>query len=276
MIRHERNDLVHFSYCLFEPFEQMLSVVSSRQGGVSAKPYDSLNLALSVGDDPAAVIANRERLCEAIGVELDAMTVAQLVQGTHIEVVTSSSRGLGATARAQRFVDTDGLITNLPDVPLFVLVADCAALSFFDPVRQVIGLGHAGWRGTVGGMARKMVEAMNAAFDCNPSDLLVGISPTIGPCCYQVRDDVVGAFHAAFPDQADAFFTQQPDGSIHLDMWKALTTQLRSSGIQEEHIELAGICTACHTDVFYSNRAERGKTGRFTGMISLRPSPTSE
>src|SRR5947209_8601416 len=118
MIRHERNELVHFSYRLFEPFAQMLSAVSSRQGGVSAKPYDSLNLALSVGDDPATVMANRERLCEAIGVDLDAMTVAQLVQGTHIEVVTSSSRGLGAAAKAQRFVDTDGLITNLPDVPL--------------------------------------------------------------------------------------------------------------------------------------------------------------
>jgi polyphenol oxidase len=276
MIRLEQDELVHFSYRLFKPFERMLSVVSSRQGGVSAKPYDSLNLALSVGDDPTAVMANRERLCQAIGVELDTMTVAQLVQGTHIEVVTSNSKGLSATERARRFVDTDGLLTNLPDVPLFVLVADCAALSFFDPVRQVIGLGHAGWRGTVGGMARKMVEAMNAAFDCNPSELLVGISPSIGPCCYQVREDVVAAFHEAFSDQAETFFMQQPDGSIHLDMWKALTCQLRSSGIGEEHIELAGICTACHTDVFYSNRAEEGKTGRFTGMIALRPSPTSK
>ena len=80
MIQHERNELIYFTYHLFEPFERMLSVVSSRQGGVSAKPYDSLNLALSVGDDPAAVMANRGLLCEAIGIELDAMTVAQLVQ----------------------------------------------------------------------------------------------------------------------------------------------------------------------------------------------------
>jgi polyphenol oxidase len=276
MIRHEQNELVYFTYQLFEPFEPMLSVVSSRQGGVSAKPYDSLNLALSVGDDPTAVMTNRKLLCEAIGVELDAMTVAQLVQGTHIEVVTGSSRGLDAAARAQRFVDTDGLITNLPDVPLFIFIADCAALSFFDPVRRVVGLGHAGWRGTVGGMARKMVEAMNAAFDCNPADLLVGISPSIGPCCYQVRDDVVAAFHKAYPDRADTFFVQQPDGSIHLDMWTALTYQLQSSGIREEHIEPASICTACHTDVFFSNRAEEGKTGRFTGMITLRTSPISE
>ncbi len=272
MIRHEQNELVYFSYSLFKPLKRILSVVSSRQGGVSATPYASLNLALSVGDDHAAVMTNRELLCKTIGVEVDAMTVAQLVQRTHIEVVTSSSRGLDAAEKAQRFVATDGLITNVAEVPLFIFIADCAALSFFDPKRNVIGIGHAGWRGTVGGIARKMVEAMNAAFDCKPADVLVGISPSIGPCCYQVREDVVAAFQEAYPEQADAFFVQQPDGSIHLDMWTALTCQLRSSGIQEEHIELAGVCTACHTDVFYSNRAEGGKTGRFTGMVTLLPS----
>jgi len=276
MIRHKHHDLVYFSYHLFQPVEALLSAVSSRLGGVSVQPYESLNLALSVGDDPAAVMTNRGQLCEAIGVEVDAMTVAQLVQGIHIEVVTSSSRGLEAAEKAQRFVDTDGLITNLPDVPLFILIADCAALSFYDPVRKVIGLGHAGWRGTVGGIARKMVEAMNAAFDCNPADLLVGISPSIGPCCYQVRDDVVAAFQEAFPDQADAIFVRQPDGSTHLDMWTALTCQMRSSGVREQHIELASICTACNTDLFYSNRAEGGRTGRFTGMIMLRPSSIGE
>jgi polyphenol oxidase len=276
MIRNEQNGLVYFSYHHFEPFERMLSIVSSRQVGVSAQPYDSLNLALSVGDDPASVMTNRRLLCEAIGVEVDSMTVAQLVQGTHIEVVISSSQGLRAAERAQRFVDTDGLITNIPDVPLFIFIADCAALSFFDPVRKVIGIGHAGWRGTVGGIARKMIEAMNAAFDCHPADLLVGISPSIGPCCYQVRGDVVAAFHEVYPEQASTFFQQQDDGSIHLDMWKALTCQLRSSGIQEAHIELAGICTACRTDMFYSNRAEGGKTGRFTGMITLHPSSIEE
>jgi polyphenol oxidase len=173
---------------------------------VSAKPYDSLNLAFSVSDDSAAVMTNRGLLCEAIGVELDSMTVAQLVQRTQIEVVISSSRGLDAAERAQRFVDTDGLITSVPAVPLFILITDCAALSFFDSKRNVIGIGHAGWRGTVGGIARKMIEAMNAAFDCHPADLLVGISPSIGPCCYQVRDDVVSAFHEVYPDQAGAFF----------------------------------------------------------------------
>lgn len=103
------------------------------------------------------------------------------MQGTHIEVVTNSSRGLITAEKAQRFVDTDGLITNIADVPLFIFIADCAALSFFDPKRNVIGIGHADWRGTVAGIAQKMVAAINGAFDCNPADILVGISPSIGP-----------------------------------------------------------------------------------------------
>ncbi len=96
MIRHEQGELVFFSYSIFTSYEQILSDVSSWKGGVSAQPFDSLDLALSVGDDLVAVMTNRERLCKTIGVEVDAMTIAQLVQGTHIEVVTSSSRGLDA------------------------------------------------------------------------------------------------------------------------------------------------------------------------------------
>jgi YfiH family protein len=162
------------------------------------------------------------------------------------------------------------MITNTSGVALLSLVADCAAISFFDPRRKGIGLGHGGWRGTVGGIARKVVQKMNETFDCNPADILVGISPSIGPCCYEVREDVVQAFQQAFPEQAHTFFVHLPDGSIHLDVWTALKWQLLASGIQPDHMEFADICTACHTDVFYSHRAEKGKTGRFGGLIVLR------
>lgn len=135
MIRHEQGELIYFSYSLFTSYEQILSAVSSRQGGMSEKPFASLNVALSVGDDPDVVMINRERLCKTIGVEVDAMTIAQLVQGTQIEVVMSSSRGLKAAEKARRFVDTDGLITNSADIPLFNFIADCAAHSFIDSNR---------------------------------------------------------------------------------------------------------------------------------------------
>lgn len=269
MLKRTHRDLLFYSYQLFQPFHTITNVVSTRLGGVSEPPYHTLNFGLSVGDDEAHVVQNRGLFCETVGVDLRSVTVGNLIHETHIEVVSPAQRGRGAIDRKSGLPGTDGLITNIPDIPLLLLVADCAALSFFDPKRKVIGIGHGGWRGTVGGIARKMVLTMQEVFDCHPTDIFVGVSPSIGPCCYEVREDLVAAFHAAFSDQANAFFIQQPNGSIHLDMWAALRWQLLASGIQEEHIEFAGICTACRTDLFYSHRAEHGKTGRFGGLIVL-------
>jgi len=269
MLRHPHGKLLYLSYQMFQPFDTLTNVVSTRLGGVSQPPYHALNLGLSVGDDQTNVIQNRTLFCDEVGIDLRTVTVGHLIQGTHIEVVSPTQRGRGAIDRESGLPGTDGLITNTPGISLLLLIADCAAISFFDPKRRVIGLGHGGWRGTVGGIAQKMVKEMNKAFDCHPVDIFVGVSPSIGPCCYEVREDVIHAFHEAFPDQASNFFIQQADGSVHLDMWTALKWQLLASGIQEDHIEFAGICTACHTDLFYSHRAEKGKTGRFGGLIML-------
>jgi polyphenol oxidase len=272
MIRREHGKLSLFSYNIFEPFDTMSSVVSSRLGGVSAGHCHSLNLSLSAGDEDEAVLKNRTLLCEALGIELCSVTIGQLVHGTTIAIVTPSSRGKGATDRLSSLPATDGLITNMPDLPLLTLVADCTVLSFFDPKRHVVALAHSGWRGAAGGIGRKMIEKMNESFDCHPADILVGVSPSIGPCCYEVREDLIKAFHEAFPDQAQHFFFPQPDGSIHLDMWTAIKWQLLESGIQDEHIEMSRMCTACRTDLFYSHRAEKGKTGRFGALTVLHSS----
>jgi YfiH family protein len=270
MLKHTHGKLPFFSYEIFQPFDSVSSVFSTRVGGVSEPPYHTLNLGMSVGDRQDNVIQNRTLFCEAIGVDIRAITVGHLIQGTHIEIVSPAERGRGGIDSNNGLPGTDGMITCVPDVALLLLVADCAAISFFDPKRKVIGLGHGGWRGTVGGIARKVVQKMNEAFDCNPADILVGVSPSIGPCCYEVREDVVQAFQQAFPEQAHTFFVHLPDGSIHLDVWTALKWQLLASGIQPDHMEFAGTCTACHTDVFYSHRAEKGKTGRFGGLITLK------
>jgi len=272
MIRRDRGKLSLFSYNIFEPFDTMTSVVSTRLGGVSTGYCHSLNLSLSAGDEEAAVLKNRTLLCEAMGIELPSVTIGQLVHGTAIALVTPSSRGRGATDRLSSIPATDGLLTNIAGLPLLTLVADCAVLSFFDPKRHVVALAHSGWRGAVGRIGHKMIEKMNESFDCHPSDILVGVSPSIGPCCYEVREDVVKAFHEAFPGQAQRFFVPQPDGSLHLDMWTAIKWQLLESGIQDEHIEMSGLCTACRTDLFYSHRAEKGKTGRFGALTVLHSS----
>jgi polyphenol oxidase len=269
MVLSRHGQLPLLSYQLFAAHPNVGNVVSTRLGGVSAPPYHQLNLSLSTQDDHDAVLENRRRLCAAVDVALESLTIGKLIQGTHIATVSEDIRGCGSLDRATALPGTDGLITNVPNTPLAVLVADCTVVSYFDPVRQVIALAHAGWRGTAGGIVPKMVRTMQEQFGCRPQDILVGMSPNIGKDHFQVRDDVLKAFQAFFRDQTEHFFTLQEDGSYLLDLNAALVQQLKDSGIQEEHVEVAGICTYEHTNLFYSHRKENGRTGRFAGLIVL-------
>jgi polyphenol oxidase len=270
MMLNWHDQLPLLSYQLFATHPNVGNVVSTRLGGVSTPPYHELNLSLSAQDDRDAVLENRRRLCTAVDVALESLTIGQLVQGTHIEVVSEDMRGHGSLDRATALPGTDGLITNRPNVPLAALVADCTVVSYFDPMRQVIALAHAGWRGTAGGIVPKMVHVMQEQFGCRPEDILVGMSPNIAKDHFQVRDDVLKAFRTFFGNQTERFFTLQEDGSYLLDLNAALVQQLKDSGIQEEHVEVAGICTYERTDLFYSHRKENGRTGRFAGLIVLR------
>lgn len=259
------------SYRLFEPYPNVTNVITTRLGGVSAPPYHELNLALSTQDDSDAVLENRRRLCATIGIELEHLTIGQLIQGLTIATVTEELRGRGALDRAAALQGTDGLVTNLVNTPLAILVADCTVISYYDPVKRVIALAHAGWRGTAGKIAAKMVAVMHERFGCEPGDIIVGLGPNLGRDDMQVRDDVLASFRTTFGDSAQAFFAPHPDGESYLlDLNAALLQQLEESGIQRQHIAASGMSTA-RTDLFYSHRLERGKTGRFAGVIVLRP-----
>jgi purine-nucleoside/S-methyl-5'-thioadenosine phosphorylase / adenosine deaminase len=270
MLLNRHDQLPLLSYRLFQPYDNVMNVISTRLGGVSVSPYHTLNLALSTPDDSEAVLENRRRLCKAVGVELESVTIGQLIQGTNIAVVDEELRGRGSVDRAQALAGTDGLLTNLPDAPLAVLVADCTVVSYFDPMQKIVALAHAGWRGAARKIASKMISVMQEKFGSDPRNILVGVSPNLGKDHMQVHDDVLKLFQASFGDQALDFFAPQQDGSFLLDLNAALLTQLKASGIQEVNIEVAGISTV-RTDLFYSHRIEKGKTGRFAGMIVLRP-----
>jgi YfiH family protein len=271
MKRHEQpqqsEDLVYYTYQIFEPFSSQLTcITSTRLGGVSEGPLRSLNLSTRVGDDENRVTTNRLRLSDVMNVEPGRVAQAQLVHGSRIEIITEQSpKGF-----AHKFPTTDGLVTNVVEVPLFIPVADCAAVAFFDPQRRVIGMLHAGWKGIVHRIIPSMVDTMCTVYGSDVSHILVAVSPCLGPCCYQVREDFIQAFTEAFPSKAQEFFIPQSDDTIHFDMWSALCWQLGESGVLPEHVEGPAICTACQVDEFYSYRKERGKTGRFASIIVLR------
>jgi YfiH family protein len=145
--------------------------------------------------------------------------------------------------------------------------ADCTPLLFRDPTKGVIGIAHAGWRGTVQGIARQMVEAMTQAYGCRPSDIQAGIGPSIGLERYQVGGDVVEAVHSYFGTTQGLVRHNPSDGTTYFDLWAANQLDLERAGV--EQIEIAGLCTAQRTDEFFSHRAENGRTGRFGAVLSL-------
>jgi YfiH family protein len=144
--------------------------------------------------------------------------------------------------------------------------ADCTPVLLHDPVRRVVGLAHGGWRGIAAGVARRAVQAMRDAYGCRPADIVAGIGPAIGPCCYEVGEDVAGAIGRAFPG-APGLLSPRPNGRWHLDLWSAARLQLVGAGVRRVHV--AGVCTACRTDEWYSHRAERGRTGRHAVVIGM-------
>jgi YfiH family protein len=267
--------LCFLSYTRFETYRNVTNVITTRVGGGSVDPYASLNLALHVGDKPDTVLENRARLAQALGIEPESFTIAEQVHKTKVSIVKNAHHGRGAVTEEDALPKADAMITNVPEIPMMVLVADCVAVSFYDCKRNVIGLAHAGWRGTLDGIAAQTARKMEDTFGCEPDDLVVGISPSIGRGHYEVGQDVFDAYVEKFGrGTALEFLQEDMDGTCYLDLWAANEYQLRENGVPGDNIATAQMCTACHSDKFYSHRHENGKTGR-VGAVMMLHSTTS-
>lgn len=263
------NDLSWITFDIFDNYPAVSHAVSTRLGGISRKQYHSLNLGLNAGDDEIAVMENRSSLCGTLKMNpLDIVTANQ-VHGTHVSIVTDNERGRGACNYHESIRNTDALVTNTPGIPLMILTADCVAVLLYDPVKNAVGVAHSSWRGTLGRISQEMVRVMKQSFGSLPENMIAGIAPSIGPCCYEVREDVIDPFRNEFPDEEDRIFRVLRKGKLHLDLWTANQLQLIEAGVQAENIELAGLCTACRTDLFYSYRKERKKTGRIGNIVMI-------
>jgi YfiH family protein len=234
--------------------------VFARHGGVSKGHWASLNVSVSVGDSRENVRENRRRAFRALGRAPE--SIADLWQIHSADVVrVDAPMGEGHDSPK-----ADALITNRPEVTLFLRFADCVPILLFDPKQRAVGLVHAGWRGTLQKAPAAAVQAMIAHYGSRPQDIVAGIGPSIGPCHYAVGDDVVAQTRAAFGPEADKLLIA--NHHVHLDLWQANALALRQAGV--EQIEISSVCTACHPEHFFSHRGERGQTGRFGALIALR------
>jgi YfiH family protein len=254
------------------PFDsdEVTAVVTTRHGGVSAGAYSRLNLGGHVGDDPAAVAENRRRLAAELGV--DKLTVADQKHTDRVAVVDErlAGRGHDGTAdAAAAFPATDAMITNLPGAALAILVADCAPVVLYDPVRRAVGVAHSGRVGTVKGVIPETVKAMAATFGSAPGDLLIGIGPAIGAASYEIGAAEAAEVTAALGDAAQRMLAPTRPGHATFNLTAAIRAQLRAAGVPEGNVHDMAIDTRTATDDFFSDRAAR-PCGRFAALAVLR------
>jgi polyphenol oxidase len=263
MAFYSNGSIRYFTFDLLDGYPITQATVT-RRGGVSPHPWAALNVGGTVGDDAGRVSENRQRMFEALDLELTGAYDVWQVHSAEV-VCTDRPRMPGET-----HLQADAILTDQPGVTLFMRFADCVPIFLYDPVRLVVGLAHAGWKGTIQNIPGRVVQTMEARYGCVPQDLLAGIGPSIGPDHYEVGEDVVAQVQRAFgADAASLIVTGNGTQATHLDLWKANRLSLEQAGV--EQIEIAGICTACNTEDWYSHRAEHGRTGRFGAVIQAMP-----
>lgn len=266
----EKEGVSFVSFHIFAPYKDLTAAVSTRLGGISTGDFKSLNMSFSTGDDKEAVKENRRRYFNALGLSTKELVGCNQVHGVHIEQVTKKDCGRGVEGKEDALPGCDGLVTNELGVALTMNFADCTPLLFFDPVRKAIGLAHGGWRGTAGNIAGLTVEKMKEAFGSEAKDILAAIGPAMGPDRFEVGDDVIQAFTNLFgKTEVPDLYKPTKEGKYLFNMWEANRRLLLRAGLQKDHIEGADICTHTHTDLFFSYRKEKGKTGRHMAVMEL-------
>ena len=241
---------------------------STRCGGVSPAPWDSLNLGPGRGDGSAGLKENYRRFCTAIGTEPARPVLSQQVHETTVRLCTADDAGKGLLR--ERDYTADALITQEPGLALTVFSADCGILLLHDPVRRAVGAVHAGWRGCAGGIVEKTVQAMESHFGSRAEDLQVAIGPCIGRCCFETDADVPAAMEAALGADA-APYLEQRGQKWHVDLAGLNRQWLLRSGVRPAHIDVCGLCTVCHPELFWSHRKMGQARGLQCAMIALEP-----
>ena len=262
-LTHESHGLLWLSSALLN---ETAHGFSTRQGGVSPPPWDSLNLGIGRGDAEANLQENYRRFCTAIGTTMEHTILSKQVHETTVRICTREDAGKGLFS--PRDYTADALVTQEADLPLVVFSADCGIILLHDPVQQAIGAIHAGWRGCAGGIVEKTVQSMTSVFQSNPADIRAAIGPCIGSCCFETDSDVPDAMRTALGHDAEPYL-HSTGNKWHVDLAGLNRQWLLRAGIAATHIDVCGLCTMCRTDLFWSHRKTGDARGAQIAMISL-------
>lgn len=238
---------------------------TTRNGGSSRPPFNSLNLGLETGDHLSNVEANRATVARAFDIEPHLFLTVKQVHGSEILVIDQPNPEVSHFQR----VESDAIITNQKNVLIGILVADCFPVILYDQKKGLAGVVHVGWKGTALGLLGQTIKAMKEVFGCHVEDLKVAIGPGIAAHSFEVDRPVRDQFRKG-TDQWGRIATETSLGHWQLDLQKSLLLQLDDAGIDSRAVEVVLECTCCHKETFFSYRRDKGKTGRQMGFALLR------
>lgn len=253
-------------YLTFNIFKDVLAVHSTRQGGVSKGHFASMNLGFSRGDLRENVFSNYELFASALEVDAHKMVLSHQCHHNNILDVTNEHLGMGIY-KDRSFEDVDGLITSIKNLPLVTFYADCVPIYFYDPVEEVIGMCHAGWRGTATMIVKDMIDKMHHQYRCKLKDILIGIGPAICYSCYQVDQEVISAMPTGLEDY---YRYEKAEKKYYIDLKGINKQHLLDVGIDKDHIEVTDLCTKCRPDLFFSHRRHGNNRGTQVGLMMMK------
>ncbi|WZL83224.1 peptidoglycan editing factor PgeF [Vallitaleaceae bacterium 9-2] len=264
------NNLIEFE--LFKQHKHITHGYTTRLEGASQGAFASLNMGFNRGDAEENVIENYRRVTKTLGLSTQQLVLSDQIHSDVVMAVDERHLGMGITKKSQ-IKGVDGLMTDKPGVGLTTFYADCVPLFFYDPIHQAIALSHSGWRGTVKKIGLKTLDQMRQHYGTNPEEVLIGIGPAIGQCCYEVSKDVKKEFDLSFNDDIIAkIMSPTPKNSEKYMLNLKLANQLmfKEAGVKASNIEVSSLCTSCHDELFFSHRRMGASRGSHVAIFALR------
>lgn len=255
-------------YFTIDEFENygIRTCFSTRIGGISPIPYNSLNLGYKSGDLKENIDSNFDMLCSSAGFKKEDLVLSDQVHGNRCRIVGESDRGKGIIRKSD-IIAVDALITNSINTAPCIFTADCVPVFIYDRAKNAAALCHAGWRGIVSGVIGKTIDTMEKNYGSRPEDLIAAVGPSIGPCCFNVGFEVVEEFKNVFSDCKSIIINA--NGNYRINLWSAAYCQLKFAGLDSGSIISSDLCTSCSSNLFYSYRRDGSSTGRMVSIIQL-------
>ena len=264
---NKNGKLLTLSVPAFDRTGLCLTAFTTRLGGVSKSPLDTMNLGFGRGDDREAVLENYRILGNKLGFDHSRMVAFTQVHKADVCIADDTFAGEAYLPNKREF---DSIITNVPNLPIATYHADCVPVFLLDPIARVVGVAHAGWRGTALKTPAAAVRKMQETFGVKPENILAGIGPSISQSAFECHSDVPDAMLAAYGDTATQYIIDDGNGKFHVDLQGLVAQSLLECGIEDKNITVSDECTVKKSDIYWSHRATGGIRGAMAAIIMLK------